>query len=137
MPGAGMTQERAAWEFLGIEPETGKEERKAAAKGGARNKETPEGTGGLRTSAHAYGDKQSFPLPHSEGVETSIPPAKAEGKTDGTKERQKPEAPLASLAARGKQERRRESALRARNDVAILRRAAGVPETGALDAAQW
>lgn len=32
MPGAGMTQERAAREFLGIEPETGKEERKAAAK---------------------------------------------------------------------------------------------------------
>ena len=101
------------------------------------NKETLEATGGLRTSAHAYGDKQSFPLPHSEGVENNIPPAKAEGKTDGTKERQKPEAPRASLASRGKQERLRESARRARNDVAILRRAAGVPETGALDATQW
>ena len=44
------------------------------------NKETLEATGGLRTSAHAYGDKQSFPLPHSEGVETSIPPVKPEGK---------------------------------------------------------
>ena len=137
IPGVALTQEQAAREFLGIEPETGKEERKAAAKAGALNKEPPEAPAVPQTFSRTRGDGQRIPPSHSEGVETSIPPAKSEGKTDGTKERQKPEAPLASLASRGKQERLRESARRARNDVAILRRAAGVPETGALDATQW
>ena len=139
MPGAGMTQERAAREFLGIEPETGKE-RKAAAKAGALNKEPPEAPAVPQTFSRTRGDGQRIPPSHSEGVETSIPPAKSEGKAQAAekaKERQTPEGPRASLASRGKQERLRESARRARNDVAILRRAAGVPETGALDAAQW
>lgn len=42
------------------------------------NKEALEATGGLRTSARAHGDKQSFPLPHSEGVEDSVSPPASE-----------------------------------------------------------
>ena len=36
------------------------------------NKGTPGAVDGLRTSVHAFGDKQSFPLPHSGGVENNI-----------------------------------------------------------------
>ena len=37
------------------------------------NKESAGATAGLRTSDRTHGDKQSFPLSHSGGVESSIP----------------------------------------------------------------
>ena len=121
MPGAGMTQERAAREFLGIEPETGKGEKKAAAKAGAA--EPPSSGRGSRSTRTAAFEKTpskdlgeeakgaGFPdadRRHSntsgdrsvDAAATAVKPEDKPARAETAKDGQKQEAPLASLAAR-------------------------------------